>query len=650
MFDNTLKLIPETLTYKNKIPGTETMTEIIKIVKQKIKEKLQNINKKFEESFAISINLKNGNTKNIISIVDNFKTNDNPSYFELNPEEYQEYKNDMASLVSKQHEILKFDDIGKVNRGIKEGGEKDYFDNNSESVPILTEDELNDLFIIKTNNTYNNTDLIDYDYDVLQEIINRTETLINYHGGKKSIKRVKKAKYVKKYNGGNNISAKIDKFVKKLKEKINDTVFGVGVNIPQDQIERIERESIDFRSVIKQIADADVLKRNLGKSAANFYDVILANEQGVDRVIKAFCAKKIIEYATKHSEILTTYKNKIESITYSLKSIQYVDIHIYNKIYRPHERFYIYGMQLPHQFDRVCLLGNMYKLNKENIYSIVDLHDCNSGINGGHDMIGKGFGCNPFDRDCELDIWSLAISTANLSKLPVNATYYSIEYKDMSIGTLRTWNAISNIRNIGDKNNKIIIHCLAGAGRTGTAMLYLLMRDSYMIGTNINNTNTYIEQLKIDIAKRYFGFRNIIDFIENKLLSYFTIVDDDDFNYNRHYTKCMLAELFELGEDNENKKYISLFRSRLNYIIVFLARHFKITEFVTYHNRDNKISDKPNWTLIPPTNKYTNGNILELEFEKSYKKTINSWNDYKIEEFMDISGSSKYQEVMSWID
>lgn len=57
-------------------------------------------------------------------------------------------------------------------------------------------------------------------------------------------------------------------------------------------MERIEREATEFRSVIKQVAEADVLKRNLGKSAANFYDVIFANEQGVDRVIKAFCAKK----------------------------------------------------------------------------------------------------------------------------------------------------------------------------------------------------------------------------------------------------------------------------------------------------------------------------------------------------------------------
>ena len=39
----------------------------------------------------------------------------------------------------------------------------------------------------------------------------------------------------------------------------------------------------------------------------------------------------------------------------------------------------------------------MYKLNKTGIYSVVDLHDCNNGVNDGHPMIEKGVGCNPFD-------------------------------------------------------------------------------------------------------------------------------------------------------------------------------------------------------------------------------------------------------------
>ena len=589
--------------------------------------------------------MKNGNTENIISIVDNLKIKNTSSYFELNAEEYQEYKNDMAFLYSKQNEVLKFDDIGKDNRGIIEGGEKIFFDNIKGSIPILGDKELNDLFIIKSN-----TGLIDD--DVLQEIIQRTITKISSQGGKKGIRRVIKAKYGKKYKGGNNIAAKIDKLAKKLKEKVKDTVFGIGININEEQMERIEGEAIYFKNVIKQVAEDDIVKRNLGTFSANFYYDVLANEQAIDRVIKAFSAKKIIEYASKHSEILTTYKNKIDSITHTLKSIQYVDSYIFNKLFRPHEKFYIYGMQLPHQFDRVCLLGNMYKLNKKGIYSVVDLQDCNSGINGGHFMVEKGVGCNPFDRDCELDMWSLAISTADLSKLPDNATYYGIEYSDMSAGTLRTWAAVSNIKNIGDKKNKIVIHCLAGAGRTGSVMLYLLMRDSYMIDLNIERGNTYIEKLKIDMTKRYFGFNNIPDFIENKLLSYFTITDDDDLNYNRYYIKCMLSEVFELGEDKDDKFRISLFRRRLNYIIVFLARHFKITEFVTYHDPDKKITVKPaNWTHISPTDSNpTNSSPLELEFRMSYKKTINSWDDYKIEEFMDKTGNYKYQEIMSWID
>ena len=124
-FDFSSKLTP---TFTTKTPKVYTYTrklsttKIIKIVKQQIKATLQGENNKFEKSFAISINLKNGNTENIISIVDNLKIKNSSSYFELNAEEYQEYKNDMPFLYSKQNEVLKFDDIGKDNRGIIEGG------------------------------------------------------------------------------------------------------------------------------------------------------------------------------------------------------------------------------------------------------------------------------------------------------------------------------------------------------------------------------------------------------------------------------------------------------------------------------------------------------------------------------------------------
>ena len=44
-------------------------------------------------------------------------------------------------------------------------------------------------------------------------------------------------------------------------------------------------------------------------------------------------------------------------------------------------------------------------------------------------------------------------------------------------GHLSAWETISTIDNVSDTLNSVVIHCYAGAGRTGSVMLYLLFRD-----------------------------------------------------------------------------------------------------------------------------------------------------------------------------
>jgi hypothetical protein len=290
----------------------------------------------------------------------------------------------------------------------------------------------------------------------------------------------------------------------------------------------------------------------------------------------------------------------------------------------------------------------MYKLHKSGIYSIVDLQDCNSGINGGHPMITKGVGCNLFDRNCEIDMWALAIATG-VDSSANNAKYYGIEYADMSAGTLRTWNAISTIKNIKGEENKLVVHCLAGAGRTGSVILYLLMRDSQPEGRN---------SIEEDISKLYFGCDSIPTFIETKLLPYFTVVDDDVLIDNRYFIKHMIAELFELGEKKDDIDRIILFRKRLNFIIVFLARHFNITEFVTYHHTDfgkksqdfNQSIEKISKITLDP-DKYDKQNILlTVQFCQAYTVKIDRWADYNIDKILSDSSDPRYPEVMNWIE
>jgi hypothetical protein len=474
---------------------------------------------------------------------------------------------------------------------------------------------------------------------------------INLEGGKKTIKHIRKPKYGKKYRGGD-ITAKLSK----LKEMIASNVFGITINIPAEDNNQISEETITFRRNIKTIAKSSVVERQLEadkqESLLNMFVRAINKDQKLDRLAKSFRAKKIIEYACEHNEILTTFKNKHES--QNLKSIEYVNPDIFNKLFRPNTNkvLYIYGMQLPHQFDRVRLLGTIYKLHNKQIYSIVDLQDCNGGLDGDHPRLEYGVGCNPFDRDCEFDLWSVAISSIG-SNAPPSAKYTPIEYIDMSTGSLKTWYEISQIKETNDEKNKTVIHCLAGAGRTGCVMLYLLMRDfSLSYGINIDS-NIYISYLKDKIKLPFFGFANIKEFIEKELFCYFHFVeDDDDLDNNKKSVKHMLSELFDTsGNLTISGTRASLFRKRLNYIIVFISKHFSITEFVTYHENKFKILDDVNKSrcelitvdITSPTN-------LDYEFIKPYKKTIKSWNNYKIEEFMENEEDNRYKEVMSWIN
>jgi len=491
--------------------------------------------------------------------------------------------------------------------------------------------------------------LEDDEFNSLLNDLTKIHDLTKIQGGKKGRGRVIKAKYGKKYRGGN-----VTKKLNWLKDKVKEGIFGATIQISQEDSDLIDVAAEYFKENMEGIAEDDVHERNLDTPMKTklllLFGKLLKSERGIDRVVKSFRAKKIVEIASANETLLTTYKKKVTGRSNTLKSIEYVDGDIFNKLYRPHQRFYIYGMQLPHQFDRIRLLGTIYKLNSENIYSIVDLHDCNIGGNGVHPLLEYGVGCNPYDRDCELDMWSLAISTADKATLPNNAKYYGIEYQDMTSGNLSTWNAISCISNIRDINNQIVIHCLAGAGRTGSVMLYLLMRDFRML---YNDENEYINYLKGAIAKRYFGCANIRDFIDKILYPYFTIEDDANLNYNRHYIKCMMSELFEIeGKLSSGKTRVSLFRQRLNYIIFFLARHFNIATFVIYHNPETtKEGYQSKITGEHIVNEQPSATVdLDVEFVKSYEKTID-WKEkkYDIDNLLRNIDSDDYKEVMSWI-
>ena len=533
-------------------------------------------------------------------------------------------------------------------------------------------------------------------------------------GGRKPRLIVKKTLRRKKYRGGT------------LQEKI-DRIAGINIiNKLKDLTGFLSKEDEDYHGLIseelkKTIKDRVTLfatnikkygiekvcklsnKEERDKELA-YYIYVLRNEERVEKVVESYKYSLILQNSTP--DLLSTFKSAEEE-----KPIKYIDPG-YNFFYRPNPEFHIYGMQLPHQFNRVELLSTMYKLHNRGIYSIVDLHDCNGGTNRQHPDLYKGIGCNPYDRDCELDIWAFALqsnatgsadaayakasssaaskattapsgtidtdlplteqfvfSNANRKDLdltkydkegvitlknksvtpvtPVTPTYYSVQYKDMTPGSLLTWYAISKIKGgLNDKANSIVIHCLAGAGRTGSVMLYLLMRDYCLLYTGGNGEEEYKKYLGEILNLKLFGCESV-DKLKDLLSQYFVIMDTKD-DQNALSIRCMLHELSDTSfEEMKSGTRASLFRQRLNRIIFFLAREFDIKNFKTY------ISPVTNGNGVTSTTKN-----IEEEFGNVKDVEIDDWNKYNIDKlYGDCDNAEeeeeyeeRFKEVLGWLN
>lgn len=269
----------------------------------------------------------------------------------------------------------------------------------------------------------------------------------------------------------------------------------------------------------------------------------------------------------------------------------------YASLYRPTNTLYMYGMQLPHQYDRLKLFETMlYLISKENIYNYVDLHDCYKTSKEVEDVM-KGTGCNPYDRQAQLAMWEKAVSDTGSPSSPSNFLYYGVEgYEDMLAGSAGAWESISKIKDVKDPSNSVVIHCLAGAGRTGSVMFYLLLRDNF-------DPSETIERLQ----KKHYGYASISEFIEN-YKSLFTNSSNSRYATDIEYMK---KEVFDVSKQAS----ASRFRQRLNRIFFHLAKELKVNTFYTY--------GVPTEVIVNlPTDEFANPIMHEVKWEEIQNEDV----------------------------
>jgi hypothetical protein len=327
-----------------------------------------------------------------------------------------------------------------------------------------------------------------------------------------------------------------------------------------------DKELLDEMKKIEDDILNDTPPEKKGREEAYFKFALTNAKQAV---IESLQKKKHLE---KLKKILEGKSSEYIIDLIKASTITYPFGNKINELYKPSNNFYMYGMQLPHQFDRLKLLKTIFYLFNHQIYNIVDLHNCANATNREDPLMSHGIGCNPYDRNCEPEIWEIAKDIIKKVAPSFNTKYYNvIGYIDMRAGSLSAWEIISTIEDITIPLNSVVIHCFAGAGRTGSVMLFLLLRDFP------KNKNFFKQRFAIP----YFGYKDINEYIK-ACKNFFT-------NKNSKVS-FMKRELFKIS----TIMYASLLRQRINRIFFFLAKKYNVKKFYTYERPNDVVVNLPN--------------------------------------------------------
>jgi len=293
------------------------------------------------------------------------------------------------------------------------------------------------------------------------------------------------------------------------------------------------------KTILRDLRKSGIIPEQLKQIEANFFLV------PKDKVELAMKVQDILE-SHSLSELHTAFPPDIRNSG------------VYNRLYQPftgirNTHLKLHGMSLPYQFDRIELLRNMlYLLQRYNIKNFIDLHDCEG--------ITNSSGCNPYDLSVGRAMFDLAVKVMKTR----GRQYINVKgYVDMRSGSYSAWLEISKIPDTSVYET--LVHCYMGRGRTGSVLLFLLLRDC----KNIN-----IDLLGYRLREPHLRYESIFK-LRNVIVSLF----DDN-----HTVKDVVEELFNATD----MKHIRLLRQRLNRIFFFLAKKHKVSHVCLYRDIPQK--------------------------------------------------------------
>jgi len=227
----------------------------------------------------------------------------------------------------------------------------------------------------------------------------------------------------------------------------------------------------------------------------------------------------------------------------------------------------VFGSSLPYvnvDDETRCFNTLAFYMYRHEIRRIISFQAC--GLNPGGNHLQTYDATYP---TMENDTWNMLKLLKRDHRLNPSYVFTDLFCRDMTQGTINFWNDLDAINFIGD-DNRSLLHCYAGYGRTGSALFFLILKEAIATGfCNVNvllspfiglgNSNDMYDQLKHVLNHRIEINQNPVNGAFQAEINNFdaTEIADEVFNIN--------------GGDTYNA---NLLISRINLIFTVIGNRF----------------------------------------------------------------------------
>jgi hypothetical protein len=150
----------------------------------------------------------------------------------------------------------------------------------------------------------------------------------------------------------------------------------------------------------------------------------------------------------------------------------------------------VFGSSLPSVNvgqEAICFQQLAFYMYRHEIRRIISFQAC--ALNPGGNHAGT---YDPAYSNMENQTWNILKRINNANRLDANYRFQDMLCQDMTAGTINFWNDM-NVLNFEGDNNRTLIHCLAGFGRTGAALLFIALKEHIVRGGLVGFNPAFIQ-------------------------------------------------------------------------------------------------------------------------------------------------------------